>query len=531
MEPDHADESISRRGVLQRGAAGAAVLLAPTAALARPARPVATGTLSAAGTTLRAPKRGGRLRVADPGGGTTETLDPQKSLNLIDEARDRQLYDTLTFFKPDYTLQPYLATSLEPNADASRWQIKLRAGVTFHNGKTLTADDVLYTWRRILDPKTASGGSAAIANVDLQRTKKVSDREILVVLKRPQIDLPILLTGREQSIIPNGFTNFAHPIGTGPFQYVSFTPGQQSLFKRNPHYWQDGQPYVDELQMTSIPDSTARLNALLGGEVDAIDNLPFINARTEARDSRVKVIVTKTPTCLPFVMQTDAKAFRDRRVREALALAIDRQKTVDVALLGYGQIGNDLFGKGTPFYDSAVPQRQYDPQKAKALLKQAGATGLQLTLHTNPATVGNVESCQAFQQHAKAAGINITVKVWDAAKFGSDIYNRVPFFQTYWNFPPQIMLPFAFSPTAPYNETHFNNASFASLYAKAEATIDPAKRKAVYDDLQQLLWQQVPYIIWGFFDFTDATSSQVQGLIPHAYFNLGAFQFRTWWLA
>jgi peptide/nickel transport system substrate-binding protein len=511
---------LTRGRLLERAAvAGAALAL-----------PGAFSEAAAAALAAR-PKRGGRLRIADPGAGNVETLDPQKSIYLIDEMRDRQLYDTLTFFTPKYELRGWLAQSIEPNANATRWQIKLRRGVTFHNGKTLTADDVLWTWRRILDPKTASGGAAQIFALDLKRTKKVGPYEILAVLKQPQVDFPYLLSGREQSIIPAGFSKFAKPIGTGPFQFVSFTPGRQSLFKRNPNYWQDGQPYVDELQILTIADNAARLNALLGGQVDAIDNLPFVNARTLKGNRKARVLVTATPTCLPWVMLLDRKPFNDLRVRDAIKYAVDREKTVNVALQGFGQVGNDLFGLGTPSYNRRIQQRIYDPERAKRLLQAAGVDRLAITLHTNPGTVGNVESCQALREQAKAAGIDVAVKVWDSAKFGSDIYLKVPFFQSYWNFPPEIMFPFAFLKKSLYNETHFADPAFARLYAKAEATVDKTKRQKLFDDLQEIIWKRGGYVIWGFFNFTDAISPRVRGVVPHAYFNLGAFQFRTWWLA
>lgn len=538
---DEDGQGLSRRKFLLRGAAAGAALALPgvlaacgggndEGAGATGGEPAETGGLPTTAAEGQ-PKRGGRLRTGHSGGGTTETLDAAVSYNLIDEARARQLYDTLTFFSPDYELEPYLAESLEPNADATAWQIKLRDGVTFHDGKPLTADDVLYTWRRVLDPKTASGGAAAIANVDLSATKKVSDTEIQVVLTRPQVDFPILLSGRELSIIPDGFTDFSKPVGTGPFVFDSFTPGQRSLFTRNPNYWQEGQPYVDELEMISIPDNTARVNALLGGQVDAIENLPFTDAKARAEDPSLKVVVTKSPTCIPYVMQLDVEPFTMPEVREALKLAIDREKTVETALVGFGQVGNDLFGKGTPFYADSIPQRTYDPEKAKSLLAKAGLDGLEVTLHTNPATVGNVESCQAFAEQAKAAGINVAVKVWDSGKYSGDIYNQVPFFQSYWNFPPEIMFPLAFAPTAPYNETHYKSAEFERLYAEAEATLDEVRRKEIFTEVQQLLWQESGYMVWGFIDFTDAVLPQVNGVVPHAYFNLGAFQFRTWWLS
>ena len=513
---------MARRDFLVRaGVAGAAVVA-----------PGLSGMVASAGAAGNAtPKRGGRLRIGDPGAGTTETLDPATSLSLIDEMRDRQLYDTLAFFRPNWSLEMRLAESMTPRRNASEWQIKLRKGVTFHNGKALTADDVLATWRRILDPKTASGGSAALFAVDLARTKKVSSSEILVRLKQPQVDFPVLLTGREQSILPGGITNFKKPVGTGPFSFVSFTPGQRSLFKRNPNYWMNGQPYVDELEIISIADATARTNALVGGQVDAIDNLPFVDAKTRANDPSMKVVVSSSATCIPFCVQVDKPPFNKPDVIRALKLAADRPKMVETALNGFGSVGNDIFGKNGALYDKSIPQHTYDPERAKALLKKAGIDRLKMTLDTTGSTVGNVESSQAYAAQAKAAGIDVSVKVWDPAKFGSDIYNKTPAFQTYWNFPLQIMFPFALAKGAPYNETHFDNPAFARLYGQSQRTIPAGRRAKIFGQMERIIWDTGGYLIWGFIDFTDATSPKVQGLVKHPYFNLGAFQFRTWWLS
>jgi peptide/nickel transport system substrate-binding protein len=518
--------SFSRRGLLKGAGLLGAGLLLPGGLVACTSTGQAT---SASSVSSGKPRRGGRLRTGHAGGGSVETLDPAKSLTLIDEARARQLFDTLTFYSPDMKVVPFLAQRIEPNTDASQFRITLRSGVTFHNNKPLTADDVLYTWRRILDPKTASGGAAALSRVDMKATKKVSDTEIQVVLKEPQVDFPALLTGREQSIVPDGFTDFSKPVGTGPFMFESFSPGRRSLFKRNPHYWQDG-PYVDELEMISIPDNTARLNALVAGQVDAIENLSFTDARGYQGSGTIRVLASKSMTCLPFYVQTDVAPFNSPDVRRALRLSVDRESAVKTALSGFGEVGNDLFGKGAAMYDSSIEQRPYDPEQAKALLRKAGAEGLRVTLNTTSGTVGNVESCQAFAEQAKAAGISVEVKNWDVGKFNSDIYNQVPFAQTYWNFPPEIMFPFALAPKAPYNETRFANPQFEKRYAESQRTIDDTKRKVIFDDLQRMLWDDSGYIIWGFIKFTDATSRRVQGLVEHPYFNLGAFQFRTWWL-
>lgn len=522
---------LDRRSFLQL--AGAAALGASALARRGSGGSSSNTTSFSPSKSSGAPRRGGRLRVADPGGGSTETLNAQKSLNLIDEMRDRQLYDTLLWLTPDIKVIPWLAESVEPNATADQFHVKLRKGVTFHNGKSFGADDVLYTWRYILNPRTASPGAAAIANLDLSRTKKLNDSEILAVLKKPQVDFPILLTGREQSIIPAGITTAeldTHPIGTGPFEYVSFTVGVQSLFKRNPNYWISGQPYVDELQIRSIPDANARVNALLGGEEDAVDNIPYIDVKTLKGNSSVHPLLSKSITCIPWFVQLNAPPFNDPRVVKALKLAVNRPATVEAAFLGYGAVGNDIFGLGGSGYDSSIPQHTYDPEQAKFLLKQAGISRLPVTLNTNPATSGNKESCEAFVPQARAAGIDVTVKVWDNATFGSKIYGHTPFEQTYWNYPLPIMYVEALAKGSLYNETHWDNARFNELYNQEQATIDPAKRQVLNDELQRILWNEGGYIIWGFLDYPDAISSKVHGVILSKYFNLGAFQFRTWWL-
>lgn len=515
---------LSRRGLLQ--ASGAIGLGMGVAGLAG----CAADTTVTPDASDNKPRRGGRLRTGHVGGGLTETLDPQRSLNLIDEARARQLYDTLTFFNPDWTIAYQLAESMEPDASGTQFQLKLRKGVTFHDGKPFTADDVLYTWRRILDPETASGGAAALAALDLERTSKVNDHEIMIILKSPQIDLPSLLTGREQSIVQAGATDFTKPVGTGPFEFVSFTAGQRSLFKRNPNYWMDGEPYVDELEMISIPDNTSRLNALMGGQVDAIENLLFTDARAHQDDKSFRVMVSPSAACMPFYMQMDQKPFDSPDVRKAMRLAVNRKKTVDIALAGLGDVGNDLFGLGTALYDSSIPQMEYDPDQAKSLLRKAGYEGLTVDLNCAPVFVGQVEACQAYAQQALAAGITVNVKKHDVDTFNAKIYNQVPLAQTYWNFPPEIMFPFALAKNAPYNETHYSNPAFFDMYEQSQRTVDPAARKQIFAEMQQELWDDNGYINWGFIKFTDALANNVGGFTPHPYFNLGAFQFRSWWL-
>ncbi len=371
---------------------------------------LATATQEAAGT----PKRGGRLRSGHTGGGTQETMDPYtptSGFSLIEVARYRALYDQLVRFARDpKQVEWVIAEPAEPNADHTVWQLRLKPDITFHDGKALTVDDVLFSWKRALDPKTGNAATSAFGTViDLDRTKKVSDLELSVVLKAPLADFGDTLTKSGPTyVVPEGFDP-KHPVGTGPFTFVSFSPGQRSLLKRNDDYW-DGAPYLDELEHISIADSNARLNALLGGQVDAVEFVDFALAKANADNWAIKLMRTTSDASIPFYMRLDTKPFEDPRVREAFKLAIDRPKTVEVALLGFGRIGNDLFGPDNAFYNNTLPQREYDPEKAQSLIRQAGYDRVSVKLPSSSWTSGMFESATAYAEQAKSAGIDIQVQ-------------------------------------------------------------------------------------------------------------------------
>src|SRR5262249_47774377 len=172
--------------------------------------------------------------------------------------------------------------------------------------------------------------------------------------------------------VQDGETDFNHPVGTGPFEYVSFEKGKQSVFKKNPNYWQTGKPYVDQLIIQSIDDNTARLNALLSGEIDAMAQMPSADAKAHQATGDITVLIAPSPQAMMFYMDTTQKPYTDVRVRQAVKFLADRPAMVAGALNGFGTVGNDIVGKGLPFYDTSLPQRVQDLEKAKSLFKAAG---------------------------------------------------------------------------------------------------------------------------------------------------------------
>jgi peptide/nickel transport system substrate-binding protein len=478
------------------------------------------------------PRRGGTIVSGHVGSGVAEVLDPAKQLSPIDSARGLNLFEGLTWPNPDGTIQYRLAESMTPNKHATRWQIKLRRGVTFHNGKPLTADDVLYTFRRNIKKNLVGG--AILNQVDLPACRKVNPHELEVALVRGIAEFPRYVSTHLLMITQAGEEKFMPPIGTGPFMFVSWTVGQRSLFKRNPNYWQSGRPYVDSLEMLSIPDNTARQNALLSGQINCMEFLDYSQAKALAHNPALQLVLAKYGTYIPIYMRVDSPPFSDNRVRTALKLAIKRHQEVNVAALGYSVVSNDLFGQGTPSYDTALPQRSYDPEKAKSLLKQAGHQGLAVSLIASTEAPGMIESATAYAQQAKAAGITINLHQVPASDlFNTSLYYlKVPFSQTQWTHMTweENVLQSLLS-DAPYNETHWKNPQFDKLFYQAQATLNAHLRNEMFHSLQKMIWSDGGYIIWGNPTTIDAASPKLKGIVPSPYYNLGRYNFKDYWIA
>jgi peptide/nickel transport system substrate-binding protein len=513
------------RGALLKGAAvaGGAAIAVPSLLGAQAGS--SSGSVGAA-------KRGGKLRVAMVGGGATETLDPNAAVPNIDSARASNLFDRLVHVKPDGTLSMDLAESMEPNADATKWTVRLRQGVVWHDGSPFGPDDLMYTLRRMGAPKSALFGANVAAMIDLKAMRKADKRTLVLPLKLPSAEFPQLFQPPQMQIVKNGATNFKSPIGTGPFKFVSFRPGQNSVFKRNEHYWRSGRPYVDELDILSIPDPQTRLNALLTGQVDAVEYVPYPQAEAQMKSGQVTILDAKGSSMVPIYMATDLDPFKDVRVRQAMRLIADRPALVEAAQSGFGVVGNDVFGYRQPEYNSQLPKRVQDIDKAKSLLKAAGKADLRITLYSSTVAPGMLESATAFAQQAKAAGVTIKVDNGPTSSYFGPKYLKQNFAQTQWPaFALYSWYQQAMAPNAPFNETHWKDAKWSKLYNQAQATVDDAKRKDLNFELQRILWDRGGYLIWGFYPLLDGIAKNVRGAVANPNNVLSNFSFQDFWLA
>jgi len=513
-----ADGGLSRARLLRNTAAAALVGLSPS-------------LLDSAAAFAATPKKGGTLRVGCVGGGTAETANPFLGVTPIDQCRIQNLYDPLVIMNPDLSRSPGLALAWNHNKNSTIYEVKLRQGVEFHNGKTFGADDVIYSIRQM-----AGKGSAAlpfVSGIRLGELKAVDKNTVRITLKAPDADLAGNFVYYNTWIVPAGQKDYKHPVGTGAFKFQSFTPGQQSVFLANKNYWVTGKPYVDSLKIVSISDNTARLNALLSGQIDAMAQLPTGLAKAHAATGDMTVLVAPSPQPMMFYMDTTKAPYTDPRVTLAMKLIADRKALVAGAISGYGTVGNDIVGKGLPFYNSSLPQREQDIEKAKSLLKAAGQEKLTVELSTSDIFPGFVEAATLFAEQAKAAGVTVKLKNVPANSYynPSLLYLKMPFAETQWALSSLKMFYLqALAPDAPYNETHWKSASFASLLTKAVGAPNKAAAQTLWNQVQKIQYEKGGYINWTNADWVDGTSKKMQGLKPSAAGALGNFRFMDAWL-
>jgi peptide/nickel transport system substrate-binding protein len=468
-----------------------------------------TGGSSAAGV-----RSGGHLRVGVSGGGAKDSIDAHVLTTDPDIARAFQLYEPLAIRNPNYELEMVLAESIEAGKRPDIWTVRLKPDITFHNGKPVTADDVLFSLQRILDPKNPKTGAASISYVDIKQSRKVDDRTVEIRLKEANTGFPDDVGQYFNGIVPTDYDP-KNPIGSGPFKYQSFTPGQRSVFVKNASHWRKGEPKVDQVTIIDFPDDPARVNALLGGQVDAISNLPAAQIAQVKGNSALKVLTSETGAWQPFTMRVDQAPFSDVRVRQAMRLIADRQQLIQQALSGQGRVGNDLYSPFDPAFNKDLPQRKQDIAQAKSLLKQAGQSDLRVQLVTAPVFQGIVEAAQVLAQQAKAAGVTISVRKVDSGTFYGDNYLKWPFAQDFWFTRTYLgQVAQGSLKNSPFNETHWNDPQFTKLIAQARAELDEAKRTELLKEAQKLEYDKGGYIVWSFSNQVDAYSAKLGGFQP-----------------
>jgi peptide/nickel transport system substrate-binding protein len=519
------DTSVTRReliGHAARGgivAAGASTLLSACGSGSSSSPTVATTNAKA--------RRGGTLTVGLTGGSSSDTLDPNKLTTNPDFARTASLYDGMAWGQANGQPGLRVAEEMTPlNKDASRWAIRLRKDVRFHDGRVATADDLIYSTRRCLTP--TPGVSASVLNgLRLKDLRKMDTRTVELTFDHPYTTLIAAIGGTSNIyLLPENFDP-KHPIGTGPFKFESFTPGQRSVFTRWDEYWNQPEPYVDELVLVDYSDQTSQINALLSGQVDAVNQLSADVLATVTGGGK-KALISPGGGYNPFTMRVDQAPFTDVNVRRAFQLIVDRPKMLEVVFAGHGVIGNDIWGIWDPEYDHALPQRVQDIEQAKHLLKAAGRENMTIELVTGDIAQGVIESAQVFAQQAAQAGVTVHLRQITPTEYFGPNYLKWTFAQDFWYSAPYLaQVPLSSLANSPYNETHFDNPRFNALFAQANATTDKTLQTEIVHEMQTIQYYQGGFIIPFFAPVIDGFSPKVQGMVPSktgSSFNMWQFQ-------
>jgi peptide/nickel transport system substrate-binding protein len=492
-------------GVAAAGAAaGAGSLLAACGTSSKSTAPVAAQAASQ--------KRGGSLNVGLSGSSGHDTLDPHQGLTYLDTGRAQSLYQPLVQLNTNAQIEYVLAeeNGIQPDKSASRWIIKLRPGVTFHDGKALTADDVIFTFRRI---KTSGfAGSNSLGPMDLAGLKAIDKHTVLVPMTKPYGSfVEQLAYWYYLYIVPAGYNPAVKPNGTGPFMYQSFTPNERSVFTRNPNYWKPGLPYVDTLTIIDFPDNISLQDALITGVIEAAGALEGPQLAALANTAGVRTVASHTGSITPFTMRVDQAPFSHNNVRLAMRLLVDRQQLIDSALDGYAVVGNDVFSPYDPDYNHSL-RREADIPQAMFLLKQIGMSDLKVTLTTSAVATGTVAMATVLAQQAKAAKVTINISnVGPDAFFGPN-YTKWTFSQDFYNYSPYLaQVAQSMLAVSPFNETHTDNPQLNNWNKQANETLSASVRKEIVREMQNFDFHEGGYIIPAYIDALDAYSTKITG--------------------
>jgi peptide/nickel transport system substrate-binding protein len=433
----------------------------------------------------------------------------------------------LTWSDEELELQPRLAESWTPNEDGSVWTFKIRQGVTFHDGRALTAADVEATMNKLADPDVGSNALSVFGGVlSPGGVKAIDDATAEFTLDAPNGNFPYLVSSDNYNaiILPADFESGWDKtfMGTGPWKLERYTPEQGVTYVKNPDYWdQSRQPNPDRHEVRFYPEEQARVLALQGNEVDLLSNFSVAGGKVLLTDPNVTVVEIRASQHRQIHMRTDKEPFTDARVRQAMALLIDRQALVDGLWEGKADLGNDSpFAPVFPSTDPSVAQRQQDVDQAKQLLADAGHEGgFEVELRTWDG-FEIPQLAQLVQDAAKEAGITIKLNITDdASYYGDAVYGKSPWLDSTFGITdyghrgvPNVLLTAPLASEGTWNSAHFKNQQYDELVAQYVAALDVETQRGIAGQIQQLLLDETPIIFPYFYFHLGATKKNVGGI-------------------
>jgi peptide/nickel transport system substrate-binding protein len=455
-------------------------------------------------SVAQTPTTGGVVQIAMSGSNPNNKLDPGLAVGSFERLAQGLLFDNLLGFKQNWEYDLRLAESFEVNKDSTEYVFRLRDGVAFHDGSRLTAEDVAYTVRRVLD---SGFGSPALSQLDswlaADGIEVIDPRTIRFKLLQPDGFFLVRLADRNLRIVKKGWTlSDGDPAGTGPFRVVRFVPGEIFEAERNPEYWDGNKPYLDRVRIVTITEQSTKLQSVLSGESHLADGVVFSNARQVEDSATAQLLRLPNANFAPIAFNRTVEPFTDDRVIWALKIGIDRKRFLNTVLLDFGSIANDVpVPPDDALYPNGLEAVPYDPDGAKALLSAAGHSDLKFTLATSNPEVTMVDSAVVFADLAREIGVTVNVEHRPANSYWSEVWLKEPSYVSFWNRQhPQTMINLGLISKGKWNESKFADPQFDEQIASAARTTDTNEQRRIYGEALPVFQKRGGWVLPAFGD-------------------------------
>jgi len=489
---------------------------------------MAAGITIPAATTMfssvakAAPKKGGDLVLGMEGGSASDSLDPRTYADSVMIAASLACMNGLIEFDNAGNPTGELLESWEAKPGAVEWVFNVRKGVKFSNGKTLDADDIIYSIQIHRGEDTKSPAKGILAQI--KEIKALNANQVGITLESGNADFPVILGDYHLVVVPKDFTDWQKPIGTGGYTLETFEPGVRLVFKNRGDYWKEGRANFDTVEIRNIQDVAARTAALQSGEIHGANRLDARTVKLLMKDKNLNVVRTKgTGNRFCFVSRVTDKPFDNKDLRLALKWGIDREKIIDQVYSGFAVPGNDhTLDALNPYYNTSMPQRTYDPDKAAFHFKKAGISSA-VELQTSEGAWGSAVDCaQLYQESLKKANISLDVKKVSADGYWDNVWLKAPFCAVYWGRRLSADQTFTqvYGSASDWNDSNWRVPEFDKLVAEARVELDDAKRKELYGKCQEMIAEDGGMICFAITDYLDGYSTKVQGAEPHARYDM-----------
>jgi peptide/nickel transport system substrate-binding protein len=470
--------------------------------------------LLAAGFTARAQSGKPVEAVMVPTGSLTPGFLNSNSGGNIASA----VYDYLFRVNEDKKTEPSLVKSYEITDDSTVWTMELRQDVTFHDGSSLTAEDVVFTFERLIDPDVGTA-MLGIFGPLVDSVEAVDEYTVRFHLSRSDANFHKKLTDSNAAILSSDYNyeerGDTEPMGSGAFKVDDVVPRERVVTSANEDYWVDGAPKIEELTFLMVPQKETAVRMLSSGQADIVSDLSPNQYLRLQRDSNVRALNEQYAAPVMIDLNTDKEPFNDRRVRKALAFSIDRKGLLESAGYGLGTVGNDtLIPSWHEYYDKLGGVRQRDVEKAKQLLEEAGySDGVDVTLYCGSNIPPVLDVALTVQEMARSAGFNIELNTLPRDQYLAQYWLQVPMSATLWGHRQDItqLIDQSLTCDADWNASHYCNEELDKNVKLASGTKNEEKRQEYFSRIQEIMHEDVPAIIPMFKDYLGATSTRIEG--------------------